>query len=96
MIKRIQRRDFYKFVGEKVVPIGMTFKYKQVTESNIVNCQSMIDGDIQISEDDIVLKKFSVNFAFGDKNPFDQVKFYSKKQYHQSTNGTSQGNQMKS
>lgn len=29
-----------------------------------------------ISEDDIILRKHSVNFAMGDKNPFESVKFY--------------------
>lgn len=38
LIKRIKRRDFYKFVGEKVVPVGMTYKYNEINETNIVNC----------------------------------------------------------
>jgi hypothetical protein len=58
IIKRIKRRDFYLFGGEKVIPNELVPHAKDFTEK------------------DIVLRSFKVNFAMGDKNPFERVKFY--------------------
>lgn len=40
----------------------------------------MSDGE-DLKEEDIVLRQFKVNFAMGDKNPFERVKFYHSNQY---------------
>jgi hypothetical protein len=76
IIKRIKRRDFYLFGGEKVIPNELVPHDKDFTEKDIVNCASMSSDGISITEDDIVLRSFKVNFAMGDKNPFERVKFY--------------------
>lgn len=76
MIVNLKTRDFYKYVGEKVIPLSHVPMLKNLSEKDVVNCQSTSSQGISISEQDIVLRKFGVNYAFGDKNPFEKVKFY--------------------
>jgi len=54
----------------------MISKGNDVKEKDVVNCAEDTNG-IRLTEDDIVIRKFKVNFAMGDKNPFERVKFYS-------------------
>jgi hypothetical protein len=75
-IKRIKRREFYLFAGEKVIPNEVVPNARFFSEKDIVNCSSLSSDGIELTEDDIVLRSFKVNFAMGDKNPFERVKFY--------------------
>jgi hypothetical protein len=75
MIINLKTRDFYKYVGEKVIPVSHVPILKNLSEKDVVNCQSTESG-VSITVNDIVLRKFGVNYAFGDKNPFEKVKFY--------------------
>lgn len=36
----------------------------------------------ELHEEDLIIRKYSVNFAQGDKDPFDNVLFYNPPKYH--------------
>jgi hypothetical protein len=59
----------------------MEAKLKTFTERDIVAFASKDSDGIDLKEEAIVLRSFKVNHAFGDKNPFERVKFYKSKAY---------------
>lgn len=79
ILKRLKRRDFYKFAGEKLIEPALESKLKQFTEKDVIAFASKDSDGVDLKEDDIVLRSFKVNHAFGDKNPFEKVKFYKSK-----------------
>lgn len=40
-IKRIKRREFYLFAGEKVIPNNLAPQAKNFTEKDVINCSSV-------------------------------------------------------
>jgi hypothetical protein len=86
LIKKLKRRDFYPYVGEIVFDSNSknllsTTKgkelLKKITEKDIVDCASQDSSGLVLKEEDISLRKYSLNFAQGELSPFDCVKFYS-------------------
>ena len=85
LIKKLKRRDFYPYVGEVVFAANSkdmnTTNGKELmkitTEKDIIKCASQDSSGLVLQEEDIALRKYSLNFAQGDKSPFDFVKFYS-------------------
>ena len=61
----------------------MESKLKHFTERDIVAHASKDSDGVDLKEDDIILRSFKVNHAFGDKNPFEKVKFYKSKSYNE-------------
>lgn len=49
---------------------------KKVTEKDIIACARQGSDGITLREEDISLRKYTLNFAQGEKSPFDCVKFY--------------------
>jgi len=71
LIKRLQCRDMYSFVSEKVVPIGCVDRAKDLTEKDVAQyCEGLDPAEIRI-------RLFQANFSFGAKNPMDFIKFYN-------------------
>lgn len=73
LITKLKRRDFYPYVGEIVFDSSLRGSFtstltgkeihKRVTEKDIVACAQM-DGDgTQLREEDISLRKYTLNFA---------------------------------
>ena len=80
LIKRLKRREFYDFVGEIIVPpnpdIGNKWDLK-FTEKNICDFAKQNGYGLDLKEEDIALRKYSVNFCQGDQDPFEFVRFYN-------------------
>lgn len=85
LIKRLKRREFYPYVGEvvfgsdtKSVGSGLKGKelYNKITEKDIVDFARQDGYGLELRESDIALRKYKLNFAQGDKSPFQNVKFY--------------------
>ena len=49
---------------------------KKISEKDIVAYACQDSAGLELREEDIALRKYSLNFAQGDKSPFDNVKFY--------------------
>jgi HD superfamily phosphohydrolase len=83
LIKRLNRREFYPYVGEVIfgsesMSSGQKGKelYSRLTEKDVVACAQQDGYGLTLREEDIALRKYKLNFAQGDKSPFDNVKFY--------------------
>jgi deoxynucleoside triphosphate triphosphohydrolase SAMHD1 len=92
LIKKLKRRDFYPYVGEVVFGAdtkqnGGTVKgkelMKKIQEKDIIQYASQDGYGLELNEEDIALRKYSLNFAQGDKSPLDCVKFYKSPNFDQ-------------
>ncbi|KAJ9089749.1 hypothetical protein DSO57_1009500 [Entomophthora muscae] len=78
LLKRIHKRDLYKFVDQVLIPKEFKDKINQVkiTESFISSHQS--DGHVKLRPEDLALDWTKLNYGKEDRNPVDHVKFFSK------------------
>ncbi|KAI9298613.1 HD phosphohydrolase domain-containing protein [Neoconidiobolus thromboides FSU 785] len=78
IIKRIRKRQLYKFVDQIMIPIQYKDKITKdiITPELISNYQS--SSEVSINNEDIIVDWFKLNFGKGEKNPVDYVKFYSR------------------
>lgn len=81
IIKRIHKRELYKFVGEYICNSGNPSleKFLYLKEEDIVNCST--SGDDQLERDDIRIMKYNLNFGKGEEDPLNYVKFYDNKSH---------------
>mmetsp|Transcript_11117 Transcript_11117/g.46424 ORF Transcript_11117/g.46424 Transcript_11117/m.46424 type:complete len:476 (-) Transcript_11117:2069-3496(-) len=70
ILRRISRRDLYKFVDEVLIPPGV----KQIKESDIASCQE--DGLPPIDASDLSVYLIKANHGMGTRNPVENVDFY--------------------
>ncbi len=74
MIKRLHRRDFYPFVGEII------YKGKDsipCVEADIIKYAAVDGYGNSLKEEDISVRRYTINYAQKEKSPFDAVKFYN-------------------
>ncbi|KAF9910748.1 SAM domain and HD [Lobosporangium transversale] len=77
IIKRIRTRNLYKFVDELLIPkekLGRLTKHN-VNSLEIVSCQGPND---HLEVDDVIVEFLKNNYAMKDRNPVDNIKFFSK------------------
>ncbi|PKY38250.1 HD phosphohydrolase domain-containing protein [Rhizophagus irregularis] len=76
IIKRIRKRDLYKFVDGFLVPNDLKDKLteKEINEEKIIAYQNN-DG---LKVDDIIVNRLVLNYGMKNENPVDHVKFYNK------------------
>mmetsp|Transcript_31417 Transcript_31417/g.52770 ORF Transcript_31417/g.52770 Transcript_31417/m.52770 type:complete len:522 (-) Transcript_31417:111-1676(-) len=77
IIKRLQKRDLYKYVHEFVVPKDKLENYKNVTPEDILACQNP-DGAISggLKPDDIIVHNLKIDYCKGGRNPLDLTRFF--------------------
>jgi HD superfamily phosphohydrolase len=82
IIKRIQKRDLYKFVGEYVCTSNSNNleKFINIKEEDIINCATNNCG-VELDREDIKIMKYNLNLGKGDEDPVSYVKFYDNKNY---------------
>ena len=73
LIKRIYNRNLYKLVGE--IPLINGIDINKIKADFF--CYKNPKDELYIKNDDIEFRKRSVNFGFGNKNPFDTIYFYN-------------------
>jgi len=78
IIKRIRTRKLYKFADEFIIPPEKWthFPKNKITESEILTHQDA--SQIKLTERDVIADVCVNNYAMKDKNPVDNVKFFSK------------------
>jgi deoxynucleoside triphosphate triphosphohydrolase SAMHD1 len=81
IIKRIYRRDLYKFVGEYICNSSSNSKEKFLfmKEEDIINSSNGNHGYLE--RNDIKIMKYNLNFGKGEEDPVSYVKFYDNKTY---------------
>ena len=77
IIKRMRRRDLYRFVDQLVIdPLYRPFfPKKSVKPLDIVKHQRFGDD---LKENDILIDDLVLTYAMKDRNPVDHVNFYNK------------------
>ena len=76
LIRRIRRRELYKFVDEIVLTPEQYAQYMPIREADIVHCQSTSE-EVNLNVDDIIVDVYHLNYSRKDKNPVDSVHFYA-------------------
>jgi hypothetical protein len=70
IVKRIRNRELYEFIGE--IPVNSKINKDAVLKDFLtINNPNNI-----VTEKDIELRFFSIDYGFGDKNPFNYIHFY--------------------
>lgn len=79
IIKRIYKRDLYKFVGEYICNTNSNSieKFLNLKEDDILNCSNGHHGYLE--RNDIKIMKYNLNFGKGEEDPVSYVKFYDNK-----------------
>ncbi|XP_070562143.1 deoxynucleoside triphosphate triphosphohydrolase SAMHD1-like [Ptychodera flava] len=72
-LQRIQKRELYKLVCKVELPANLT--EQDIKQEDII-ASSANDGSLK--EDDLRLMIINMDYGVGDKNPFDDMLFYSK------------------
>ena len=76
LIKRIYNRDFYSLVGE--IPLTNNVNINEINKIKTdYFCYKNPKDELFIKNEDIEFRKRSVNFGFGNKNPFCSIYFYN-------------------
>jgi len=71
IVKRIRQRKLYSFVDEIVLSDEHQHQIDKLTEADIA------DGK-EIKEQDIILKRWTNNYAMGLEDPVSHIRFYNK------------------
>ncbi|TPX61810.1 hypothetical protein SpCBS45565_g07164 [Spizellomyces sp. 'palustris'] len=76
IIKRIRKRDLYRFVDQVLVPLHASMKVKErITPQAIVECQGSNDN---LMDSDVIVEWLKLGYAMKDRNPVDLICFFSK------------------
>ncbi|KAI9002319.1 hypothetical protein BC832DRAFT_593626 [Gaertneriomyces semiglobifer] len=76
IIKRIRKRDLYRFVDQILVPLHLATEIKaSITADAIVACQEAED---HLIADDVIVEWLKLGYAMKDRNPVDNIGFFSK------------------
>ncbi|XP_057637424.1 deoxynucleoside triphosphate triphosphohydrolase SAMHD1 isoform X2 [Chionomys nivalis] len=80
ILRNIERRDLYKYLGE-TQPNGQhkirKEEYEQLPQ-DIVNTKPDVHLEAQLKAEDFIVDVLNMDYGMEDKNPIDHVLFYSK------------------
>nr|WCZ58536.1 dNTP triphosphohydrolase SAMHD1 [Andalucia godoyi] len=74
IIRRMRKRDLYKFVDEVLVPPEIQANFPKVTELDISTHQGI--GNI-LTPEDLIVHNLKIDYAMKDRNPVDSIHFFS-------------------
>ena len=76
VLRRLRRRELYKYVNEFTVPRERLAKYVDVTPADITGCQatSAVPGGLR--PEDIIVQNLKIDWAMKAQNPVDRIHFY--------------------
>lgn len=77
LIKRLRKRQLYKFVEEYTMP-GERTRYLNKNYMTPQTILSYYDGEMHLTEDDIIIDWCRVNYGMSSSNPVDSIKFFGK------------------
>ncbi|CAB5203061.1 unnamed protein product [Rhizophagus irregularis] len=77
IIRRIRKRDLYKFVDEFLVPKDLKGKFEKDKITKIITDQLEHDG---LKKEYVIVDILILNYGKKEENPIDNVKFYDKNQ----------------
>ena len=80
IVKRLRTRDLYRYVDEYTVPEAELQSWPDVTPEEIVARQDTGKMGVDLRPEDVIVQNMKVDFGSKNKNPVDNVNFYSD--YH--------------
>ena len=75
IIKRLYNRELYTIIGEIPIPLGRDEKLN--LEDFL--CEENPKDEYYLNENEVELRKKTINFGFKNKNPFETIYFYNPK-----------------
>ncbi|KAG2521862.1 hypothetical protein BBO99_00004170 [Phytophthora kernoviae] len=75
LLKRMRRRELYEFIDEYLLPPELMSRIPCFT-SEVLATQTSYDG-VQLDPEDIIVSDGRLNYNFKDRNPVDNVSFYT-------------------
>jgi len=76
VIRRLRRRELYRFVDEYIIPGEHISNWKVPTPAELVTSQSH-DG-VDLKPEDIIVDTHVNNYAMKDQNPIDNIHWFTK------------------
>jgi HD superfamily phosphohydrolase len=75
VLRRLRRRELYKYVNEFTVPRARLRAYVDVTPADITTCQAGgLPGGLR--PEDIIVQNLRIDWAMKSNNPVDHIHFY--------------------
>eukprot|EP01006_Ploeotia_vitrea_P020780 TRINITY_DN53081_c0_g1_i2.p1 TRINITY_DN53081_c0_g1~~TRINITY_DN53081_c0_g1_i2.p1 ORF type:complete len:374 (+),score=21.69 TRINITY_DN53081_c0_g1_i2:102-1223(+) len=79
LIKRLRKRDLYAFVDQQIVTDKDGQWSKKITANNVVGSFSGCGDGTVLTEDDVLVDDFKINWGSGENNPVDKIGFYNRR-----------------
>jgi HD superfamily phosphohydrolase len=76
IVRRIRRRELYRFVNEYTVPEDRVEDFKPVCASDITACQGANNIPGGLKPDDIIVQNLKIDYGKKHRNPVDSVRFF--------------------
>jgi HD superfamily phosphohydrolase len=76
IIRRLRRRDLYRFVDETIIPGELISHWNVPSAAEVITCQSH-DG-IPLRVEDIIVDTHVNNYAMKHQNPIDNIHWFTK------------------
>jgi HD superfamily phosphohydrolase len=76
IVKRIRRRELYRFINEYTVPEDQVVNFKPVEAKDITTCQGSNSIPGGLKPDDIIVQNLKIDYGKKARNPVDAVRFF--------------------
>jgi len=76
IVRRIRRRELYRFVNEYTVPEERVENFKPVTAAEVTACQGSNNVPGGLRPDDIIVQNLKIDYGKKHRNPVDSVRFF--------------------
>ncbi len=76
VLRRLRRRELYKYVNEFTVPRARLPAWRDVTPMDITSCQDASGVAGGLVPDDIIVQNLKIDWAMKSSNPVDSIHFY--------------------
>ncbi|KAK2511702.1 Samhd1 [Columba guinea] len=78
ILRKIQRRELYKFLGETRPESKDVSKNNELKESFAKSKPKVNPPDVEIKAEDIIVDVINMDYGMKDQNPIDKVRFFCK------------------
>jgi hypothetical protein len=80
LVKRLRKRQLYKFVEQFAMPSSMVRYLSQddLTPATIIQYHQKLGGTDPLTEHDIIVDWSKINYGMANQNPVDHIQFYGK------------------
>lgn len=77
MVTELRHRNFYRYVGEILIPMNSKEIMKKITLEEISSFNNAKDQNY-VRPEDLDMVSYSIDYGNGERNPFDTIHFYKQ------------------